>query len=255
MKIASWNVNSLRVRLPQVLQWMDAMQPDVLALQETKLVDEKFPQAEIEAAGYHCVFNGQPTYNGVALISKTPLTIDAMAIPDLEDPQRRVIGALVKDTYVLNLYVPNGQTVESDKYQYKLGWLEKLHAWLPELHAQHKKLIITGDFNIAPDDRDVYEPDRWRGKVLFSEPEHTALKKLLDTGLQDTFRLLEQPENIYSWWDFRTRGFSRNHGLRIDLILASEALSKTCTGSHVDYEPRGWERPSDHAPVWAEFTS
>lgn len=253
MKIASWNVNSLRVRLPQVLDWLHSVQPDVLAMQETKLTDDKFPAAELQEAGYHVVFSGQPTYNGVALLSKTPLQTDATDIPGLADPQRRVLGALIDGVYVLNLYVPNGQSVESDKYRYKLDWLTKLTAWTRDLQQQHKHLVLLGDFNIAPEDRDVHDPEEWRDQVLCSEPERTALQQLLAIGLHDTFRLFEQEDKVFSWWDYRAAGFRRNRGLRIDLILASTALRDVCTISAVDREPRTWERPSDHAPVVAEF--
>lgn len=254
MKIASWNVNSLRVRLPQVLDWLQSAQPDVLAIQETKLTDDNFPAAELKDAGYHVVFSGQPTYNGVALLSKAPMQTDATDIPGLADPQRRVLGALINDVYVLNLYVPNGQSVDSDKYRYKLDWLAKLAAWTAKLQKQHKQLVLLGDFNIAPEDRDVHDPEEWRDQVLCSVPERKALQALLDTGLYDTFRLFEQAEQTFSWWDYRAAGFRRNRGLRIDLILASTALRDVCKTSAVDREPRTWERPSDHAPVIAEFT-
>lgn len=254
MKIASWNVNSLRVRLPHVLDWLHSTQPDVLAIQETKLTDDKFPATEFREAGYHVVFSGQPTYNGVALLSKTPLQTDATDIPGLDDPQRRVLGALIDGVYVLNLYVPNGQSVESDKYRYKLDWLAKLVAWTRALQRQHKHLILLGDFNIAPEDRDVHDPEEWRDQVLCSAPEREALQQLLSTGLHDTFRLFEQEDKIFSWWDYRAAGFRRNRGLRIDLILASTALRAACTSSIVDREPRELERPSDHAPVVAEFS-
>lgn len=253
MKIASWNVNSLRVRLPQVLDWLRSAQPDVLAIQETKLTDDKFPVAELAEVGYHAVFSGQPTYNGVALLSKTPLQTDATDIPGLDDPQRRVLGAQINGVYVLNLYVPNGQSVESDKYRYKLDWLAKLAAWTADLQQQYKRLVLLGDFNIAPEDRDVHDPEEWRDQVLCSAPEREALQHLLTTGLHDTFRLFDQEQNVFSWWDYRAAGFRRNRGLRIDLILASDALRSSCKSSLVDREPRTWERPSDHAPVIAEF--
>lgn len=252
-KIASWNVNSLNVRLPQVLDWLVAESPDILALQETKLVDEKFPRAEIEAAGYKALFAGQKTYNGVALLSRKAGTDPVTDIPGLDDPQRRVLAATYGKLRVINLYVPNGESVDSDKYQYKLGWLKKLAAWLRAELAAHPRLVVLGDFNIAPEPRDVYDPKAWEGSVLFSEPERAAFRALLDVGLCDSFRLFEQPEKSFSWWDYRMQGFRRNLGLRIDHILASAELCKACKASRIDKGPRASERPSDHAPVVAEF--
>jgi exodeoxyribonuclease III len=253
MKIASWNVNSLNVRLPQVLAWLAAEQPDVLALQETKLVDEKFPRAEIEAAGYYAMYSGQKTYNGVALLSRQPAQDIVTAIPNLDDVQRRVLAATFNDVRVIDLYVPNGESVESDKYRYKLGWLEKVGAWIQREREAHSRLVVLGDFNIAPEPRDVHDPKQWEGHVLFSEPERAAFRQLLAAGLCDTFRLFDQPDKSFSWWDYRMQGFRRNHGLRIDHILASDALCKACTGCRIDRGPRAHERPSDHAPVVAEF--
>lgn len=253
MKIASWNVNSLNVRLPQVLQWLSTTQPDVLALQETKLTDDKFPAAEFEAAGYQVVFSGQKTYNGVALISREPLTEVITDLPGLDDPQRRILGATNGDLRVLNLYVVNGQEVGSEKFDYKLHWLQKVHDYLRQDMKRHKRYIVLGDFNIAPADADVYDPQVWHENILCSTPERSALKAILDLGFVDTFRLFEQEENRFSWWDYRMNAFRRNFGLRIDLILASKRLAEHCTGSSIDLEPRGWERPSDHAPVLALF--
>ena len=253
MKIATWNVNSLNVRLPQVLAWLEAERPDILALQETKIVDEKFPRAEIEQAGYQVAYAGQRTYNGVALISRAPATDIATDIPGLDDPQRRVLAATVGDVRVVNLYVPNGESVDSDKYRYKLDWLAKLTAWLQAELKRHAKLVALGDFNIAPEPRDVHDPKRWEGSVLFSEPERAAFRALLDVGLCDTFRLFEQPDKSFSWWDYRMQGFRRNHGLRIDHILASDASCKACSACRIDKGPRAHERPSDHALVIAEF--
>lgn len=254
MKIASWNVNSLNVRLPQVLDWLAAAQPDILAVQETKLADEKFPRAEIEAAGYHCLFAGQKTYNGVAILSRLEGRDVVTDIPGLADPQRRVLAATVGDTRIINLYVPNGESVESDKYRYKLDWLEKLAAWLEAELRSHARVAVLGDFNIAPEPRDVHDPQAWAGRVLCSEPERAAFRQLLALGLCDTFRLFEQPEKLFSWWDYRMQGFRRNHGLRIDHILASRPLGAACSASGIDKGPRGHERPSDHAPVVAEFS-
>jgi exodeoxyribonuclease-3 len=253
MKIATWNVNSLNVRLPQVLAWLSVEQPDVLALQETKLVDENFPRAEIEAAGYRAVYAGQKTYNGVALLSRQPAQNVVTGIPGLDDAQRRVLAATFTGVRVINLYVPNGESVESDKYRYKLNWLEALTVWIKQELAAHPRLVVLGDFNIAPEARDVHDPKQWEGRVLFSEPERAAFRQLLAAGLCDTFRLFDQPEKLFSWWDYRMQGFRRNHGLRIDHILASDELCKACTGCQIDRGPRAHERPSDHAPVLAGF--
>jgi exodeoxyribonuclease III len=253
MKIASWNVNSLKVRLPQVLDWLRAQEPDVLALQETKLTDENFPAAEIQALGYHVAFSGQKTYNGVALISREPLEDVVTDVPGLDDPQRRILGATVGGVRVLDLYVVNGQEVGSEKFAYKLDWLEKVTAYVREDLVRHPQYVVLGDFNIAPDDRDVHDPQAWHERILCSTPERDALRKLLDLGFKDSFRLFEQPPESFSWWDYRAAGFRRNLGLRIDLVLASDALAAKCTASTVDVEPRRLERPSDHAPAVAEF--
>jgi exodeoxyribonuclease-3 len=253
MKLVTWNVNSLKVRLPQVLDWLAAHQPDVLCLQETKLEDVNFPSAEIAAAGYQVVFSGQKTYNGVAILSKTPASEAVTAIPGFADEQKRVLAATIAGVRVINLYVPNGQSVDSDKYQYKLGWLEALTAWLADELAAHPRLAVLGDFNIAPDERDVHDPKAWEGQVLFSLPEREAFRRLVDLGLADSFRVFEQPEKIYSWWDYRMNAFRRNMGLRIDHILLSPALAETCKSCTIDKEARKAERPSDHAPVIVEF--
>ncbi|MGA9852458.1 MAG: exodeoxyribonuclease III [Gammaproteobacteria bacterium] len=253
MKIATWNVNSLRVRLPHVLKWLASEQPDILALQETKTEDRDFPVAEIQRAGYQVAFVGQPTYNGVALLSRTPLTVQATALPDFEDAQKRVLAANIGDLCILDLYVPNGQSLDSDKYQYKLKWLKALSTWLKELQRGNSRLVVLGDFNIAPEDRDVHDPKAWEGQVLVSEPERTAFRALLETGLQDGFRLFEQGGDHYSWWDYRTAGFQRNQGLRIDHILLSQVLAEHAIAARIDREPRGWERPSDHTPVSVEL--
>ena len=253
MKIATWNVNSLKVRLPHVLEWLAAHQPDVLCLQETKLEDVNFPSAEISAAGYQTVFSGQKTYNGVAILSKTPVADAVAAIPGFVDEQKRVLAATIAGVRVINLYIPNGQSVDSDKYQYKLGWLEAMTAWLADELARHPRLALLGDFNIAPDERDVHDPKAWEGQVLFSLPEREAFRRLVDLGLADSFRLFEQPEKIYSWWDYRMNAFRRNMGLRIDHILLSPALAETCKYCTIDKEARKAERPSDHAPVIVEF--
>jgi len=252
-KIATWNVNSLKVRLGHVLDWLAAEKPDVFALQETKTVDENFPIEQIEAAGYRAAFAGQKTYNGVATLSLAPGEEIETELPGLDDPQRRVLASTIDGVRVLNVYVPNGQEVGSDKYAYKLDWLEKLRGYLAAELSRHPRLVVLGDFNIAPEDRDVHDPEAWRGKVLCSDPERAALGALLELGLSDLFRLFDQEERLFSWWDYRMLGFRRNHGLRIDLILGSKALAEACTSCRIDKEPRKLERPSDHTPVVAEF--
>lgn len=252
MKIASWNVNSIRVRLDQVLNWLQAEQPDVLGLQEIKVPGEDFPTAVFEEAGYRCLVNGQKTYNGVALLSKQQGLAPVSGMPGLEDPQKRVLAATYDGCRVINLYVPNGESVGSDKYAYKLAWLSALRDWLQAELAAHRNLVVFGNFNIAPEDRDVHDPDAWREKVLCSTAERAALGRLLELGLKDSFRLFEQPEKAFSWWDYRGGGFRRNHGLRIDLLLVSNALAPLIRQSRIDREPRTHERPSDHAPVWIE---
>lgn len=253
MKLASWNVNSLKVRLPQVLQWLETEQPDVLGLQETKLTDDNVPTGAIREAGYHVVHSGQKTYNGVAVLAKSEPRDVVTDLPGLDDPQRRVLAVTVDNLRFINLYVPNGSEVGSEKYAYKLEWLDKLYTWLADEVAAHERLVVVGDFNIAPADADVHDPEEWRCKVLFSEPEHAALARINALGLSDTFRLFPQEEGVFSWWDYRMNNFRRNRGLRIDLILASPAMQAACTASRVDIEPRRWERPSDHAPVVATF--
>ena len=251
MKIASWNVNSLKVRLPHLLDWLAEQQPDVLCLQELKLEDHNFPRSEIEAAGYQVAFFGQKTYNGVALLSRQPISDVTFGNPHFPDEQKRLIAGTVGDTRVICAYMPNGQSVGSDKYEYKLRWLDALAVWVAEELAAHPKLALGGDYNIAPDDRDVHNPQAWAGMILCSAPERAAFQRLLDIGLKDSFRLFEQPEKTYSWWDYRMLGFQKNQGLRIDHVLLSQALSEKCTAAGIDRAPRKLERPSDHAPVWA----
>jgi exodeoxyribonuclease-3 len=252
-KIASWNVNSLNVRLPHVLAWSDYAQPDVLALQETKLTDDRFPAAELLEAGYRSVFSGQKTYNGVAILSREEPGDPVTDIPGLDDPQRRILAATVGDVRVIDLYVVNGSEVGSEKFGYKLHWLEQVTAWLASELEQHENVIVLGDFNIAPDDRDVHDPEAWKEKILCSTPERDALDRILGLGLTDTFRLFEQEERTWSWWDYRMNMFRRKLGLRIDLVLASAPMAQRCTASYIDIEPRRQERPSDHAPAIAEF--
>jgi exodeoxyribonuclease III len=255
VKIATWNVNSLRVRLEHVTQWLKSHQPDVLALQEIKVRNEDFPVRHFADLGYQALVNGQPTYNGVALLTRSAASDALDGFAGHDDPQRRVLGATVDGVRVLNLYVPNGQSVGSDKYVYKLGWLKMLHEHLAAELKRFPALVVLGDFNIAPEDRDVHDPVAWEGKVLCSEPERAALDELLQLGFADVFRHFDQPDASFSWWDYRAAAFRRNMGLRIDLILASKALQPRCTGCFIDREPRGWERPSDHVPVVAEFAS
>jgi exodeoxyribonuclease-3 len=252
-KISTWNVNSLRVRLEHVIQWLAAEQPDVLVLQETKLTDDQFPQEDIKAAGYHVVFSGQKTYNGVAILSKMKPEDTIMDIPKLDDPQRRILATTIKGIRILNVYVVNGSEVGSDKYAYKLDWISKVTDWVAAQRKQHQKFIILGDFNIAPNDHDVHNPKSWHERILCSTPERHALKALLNLGFVDSFRQFEQQDKTWSWWDYRRASFEKNRGLRIDLILSSDLLSERCTACFVDKEPRGWERPSDHAPVIAEY--
>lgn len=254
MKLATWNVNSLNVRLGQVMAWLETHQPDVLALQETKLPDERFPVAELEALGYRAVYSGQKAYNGVALLSRLPLEAVQIGVPGLDDEQRRVVAATVSGVRVVCLYVPNGQAVDSPKYSYKLEWLSAVRGWLQLELAAHPRVAVVGDFNVAPEDRDVHSPKRWAGQVLVSEPERQAFRALLDLGLHDTFRLHPQPERVFSWWNYGRLAFSRNWGLRIDHVLVSGTLAAECQSCTVDLEPRRHERPSDHAPVVATFS-
>ena len=253
MKLATWNVNSLKVRLPHVLDWLAANPVDVLCLQETKQQDADFPRDELQAAGYHSVFSGQKTYNGVAILSRSPASEVQYGIPDFADEQKRVIAATFGDIRVVCAYIPNGQAVDSDKYQYKLGWLSALHDWLKQELTRYPKLVLLGDYNIAPEDRDVHDPVAWQGNVLVSEPERAKFRSLEQLGLRDSFRLFEQPEKSFSWWDYRMMAFRRNHGLRIDHILISEPLVGLCKSCVIDKAPRKLERPSDHTPVVVEL--
>ncbi|HTL50705.1 MAG TPA: exodeoxyribonuclease III [Steroidobacteraceae bacterium] len=253
MRITTWNVNSLRVRMEHLSRWLADHAVDAMALQELKLADEHFPHAEIEALGLHAICYGQKTYNGVAILSRSEATECAMGVPGDGDPQRRVIAASVGPVRLVNVYVPNGQAVGSEKYTYKLAWLERLRGYLASLLEAHEHLLVVGDFNIAPEDRDVHDPAAWEGSVHVSAPEREALAKIGSLGLVDLFRRFEQPKNSWSWWDYRMNSFRRDHGLRIDLMLASKSLAARCTACTIDRTPRTWERPSDHAPVTAEF--
>ena len=253
MKIATWNVNSMNVRQPHVLEWLQNHEPDVLVLQEIKQVTEKFPTEALLELGYHSIASGQKTYNGVAVISKTPPVDPVYDFSSLEDPQRRILASTIRDVRVVDLYIPNGSEVGSEKYAYKLDWLKSLHSFLEAEMQQHENVVVLGDFNIAPADADVYDPEKWGEAILCSPLEREALGELFKLGLTDVFRKFEHPEGTFSWWDYRAAGFRRNAGLRIDLILTSDAMTERCTASYVDKEPRAWERPSDHTPVVAEF--
>ena len=254
MKISAWNVNSLKVRLPQLLDWLASRQPDLVCLQETKLEDANFPRREIEAAGYAVAFSGQKTYNGVALLARRAIDDVVLDNPHFPDPQKRLIAATVAGMRIVCAYVPNGQAIDSDKYEYKLSWLAALEKWLAGEIAAHPRLVLAGDFNIAPEDRDVHDPKAWAGQILCSEPEREAFRRLLALGLHDSFRLFEQPERSFSWWDYRMLGFQKNLGLRIDHILLSTPLAERCSAAAIDRDMRKRERPSDHAPVWTEVS-
>jgi exodeoxyribonuclease-3 len=253
MKIATWNVNSIRVRLPQLVDWLAARRPDLVCLQETKVPDEQFPAEALRAAGYHAVFSGQKAYNGVAILSRRPLVHVAYGAPGLDGEQKRYLAATVGGVRIVNLYVPNGEAVDSPKYAYKLAWLKDLRRHLVTELKAHPRLAVAGDYNIAPEPRDVHNPKLWEGQVLFSEPERTAFRALVDAGLADAYRQFEQPEKSFSWWDYRMGAFKRNLGLRIDHILVSAALTAKLRSCSIDTEPRRAERPSDHAPVIAEI--
>ncbi len=254
MKLATWNVNSLGVRLPQLLDWLAAQQPDVVVLQETKLTDDKFPQAEIEAAGWRSQWFGQKTYNGVALLSRTEASDVVRNIPGFEDPQARVIAATVDGVRVVGAYFPNGQAPGSDKFAYKMAWLDALRLWLRAELARHPRLVLMGDYNVAPEDRDVFDPVALAGTIHCTDEERAHFQGLLGLGLMDAFRLFEQAPRSWSWWDYRNLAFRKNQGLRIDHILVSQALQPAVTACQVDKLPRKNERPSDHAPVWVELT-
>jgi exodeoxyribonuclease III len=253
MKLATWNVNSLKVRLPQVLDWLAANVPDVLCLQETKLDDDKFPAVEITAAGYHPVYAGQKTYNGVAILCRALPGNVSVGITGYDDPQKRVLAVTVDGVRVICVYVPNGESVDSEKYRYKLDWLAGLTALVKIELAEYPRLALLGDFNIAPAERDVHDPKAWEGRVLFSAPERAALVGLFECGLKDSFRLFDQTDKSFTWWDYRLNAFKRNLGLRIDHILLSPELAIRCQSCAIDRDMRARERPSDHAPVVAEL--
>ena len=252
-RLATWNVNSLKVRLPHLLDWLSAAKPDVVCLQETKTEDANFPRRELEHAGYHAVYCGQKAYNGVAILSRTPITEVAHGIPDFADDPKRTIAATIDGMRIVCLYAPNGQEPGSDKYAYKLRWYGALARWLRDELARRPRLAVLGDMNVAPEDRDVHNPKRWEGKIHVSEPERKSLRSVLDIGLADAFRLFPQPEKVFSWWDYRLKAFERGWGLRIDLVMLSPELAARCTACTIDTAPRALARPSDHAPVIADL--
>jgi exodeoxyribonuclease III len=253
ISIATWNINSLRVRLEQLTVWLAEHRPDIVALQETKVQDHQFPNDAILALGYTPLYTGEKTYNGVAVLSRVPGKVVIKEIPGWDDSQRRLIGVRLGGLLLLNAYVPNGSSVGSEKYAYKLAWLRHLTDYVATLGAASEYRVILGDFNIAPEDRDVHDPQAWAGQVLVSEPERTALGRLLALGYVDVFRNFEQPAGTYSWWDYRAGSFRRNHGLRIDLVIADASLAQKCKACTVDVAPRRAKQSSDHAPVIAQF--
>lgn len=248
-RIATWNVNSLNVRLPHLLQWLGEDGVDIVAIRETKLTDDRFPVEALQEAGWHCAWHGQKTYNGVALVSREPISDVVTGIPGFDDTQARVIAGTIGDIRTLCVYVPNGQAVGSDKYAYKLEWLAALRDYVVNILAEHPNLVVSGDFNIAPTEADTHDPDRWEGHILCSDAERAALQALLDTGLTDAFTRIDPPEQRFTWWDYRQGGFRRGLGLRIDHHLISEPLLQRFDSFAIDIEPRRWERPSDHTPV------
>ena len=253
MKIASWNVNGIRARTEHVVNWLKTTQPDVLAIQESKVVDDLFPYDEYLKLGYYPLVYGQKAYNGVALLSKKEPINPSTGISGYKDPQTRVVSATYEGITVMDIYVPNGQSIGSDKFVYKLEWLDHLTGYIEKSLKENENLIVLGDFNIAPEDRDVYDPEAWKDKVLCSKQERGALEKLVDLGLADSFRLFKQQDASYSWWDYRAAAYRRKMGLRIDLILLSTPVAERCTSSTIDESPRGWEKPSDHTPVVVEI--
>jgi exodeoxyribonuclease III len=254
MKIATWNVNSILARLPHVTRWLAAAQPDVLCIQETKCADDKFPLLELQATGYDCVIFGQQAYNGVAILSRAGCARVQRGYPgDEATSQSRLLAIDVAGVRVINVYIPNGQAVGSEKYQFKLEWLKRLREFLDQSYDPSSQVLICGDFNVAPEDRDVHDPRLWQNRVLCSEPERAALQHVKDWGFTDTFRLHTEEAGHYSWWDYRAGAFRRNLGLRIDHVWTSAPLTMRSRATWIDKEPRAWERPSDHAPVVAEF--
>ncbi len=253
MRVATWNVNSLPVRLPQVLDWIDRKSPDILCLQETKVPDSRFPAEPFRERGYDLLFRGQPTYNGVAILSRRPLSDPLRDFPGEPDPECRLLAATAGPLRLFNLYVPNGQDLDTPKYRYKLAWLDRLAALLDDERRRHPFLVLTGDFNIVPEDRDAYDPVALRGQIFLSPPEREALARIMNLGFRDAFRALHPDPGHFSWWDYRQGMFRRNMGLRIDLILMASALEPALKSSEIDREVRKNERPSDHAPVFVDL--
>ncbi len=252
MRIATWNVNSVRARLPRLLGWLEARKPDVVLLQETKCEDTAFPREAIEDAGYQFAHFGQKTYNGVAILSRKRIEdVERGLRDDLPDDDSRVIAATIEDVMFVNVYVVNGQMVGADRYYYKLAWLERLRTLIQQRYSMSEKIVVAGDFNVTFDDRDVYDPEEWREKILCSTPEREALARVMDCGLRDGFRKHHEEGGHYTWWDFRTNGFKRGQGLRIDHLLMSDPAFDACSAVEIDMEARGGEKPSDHAPVIA----
>ena len=254
MRLASWNVNSLRVRLPHLLDWLKEAQPDVACLQETKTEDATFPVAELRDAGYHAVYCGQRSYNGVAILSRSEIRDVAHGIPSFPDDPKRCIAGTVDGFRIVCLYAPNGEAPGTDKYAYKMRWYEALANWMRDELPGTGKLALLGDMNVAPEDRDVHNPKRWEGKIHVSQPERAALRQVMGVGFADAFRLFDQPEKQFSWWDYRLKAFERGWGLRIDLALLAPEIAKRCRACTIDVEPRKRERPSDHAPVIVDLT-
>ncbi len=254
LTLATWNINSVRMRLPRLLDWLQRRQPSVVCLQETKVVDEDFPAAPLAEAGYQCIVNGQKAYNGVAILTKFPARDVVRALPgDASDSDCRMLSATIEGMRIFNMYAPNGQSVESEKYRYKLAWFQRLRAVLDGCDPK-AEVLLCGDFNVAPEDLDVWDPEQWRGQILCSDPERGAFGKILEWGFVDTLRFHHPEAGVYTWWDYRGGAFHRGWGMRIDHILASAPLARRCTGVEVDREERKGEKPSDHAPVIASFS-
>jgi exodeoxyribonuclease-3 len=254
MKIATWNVNSVLARLPLVLMWLEKARPDVLCLQEIKCIDERFPAEAFAELGYNSAVFGQPTYNGVAIVSRSEIEEVHRGFPaDSATAHARLLSTKVGRIQIINVYVPNGQAVGTDKYEFKLDWLARLREFFESHYDTRKPVLLCGDFNVAPEDRDVHNPKLWEGRILFSKPERAAVERVREWGLVDAFRLHNREEKQFSWWDYRMGSFRRNLGLRIDHIWVTQALAARCKSAWIDKEPRGWDRPSDHAPVVAEF--
>ncbi|HKP92960.1 MAG TPA: exodeoxyribonuclease III [Chthoniobacterales bacterium] len=254
MRIVSWNINSLRRRQERFISWLATFKPDVVCLQETKCTDEQFPALDLKAAGYHSVFHGQKSYNGVAIISKSELReVRASLCDEEDDPQARVIAATSGGVRIYSVYAPNGQAVGSPAYDYKMKWYGRLRDCLKAERAK-ERLVVCGDFNVAPKDEDVYDPELWRGAIMCSEGEREAFAGLCATGLIDTLRLHRPETGLFTWWDYRMLSFPKNRGLRIDAVLATKALAKQCTAAGIEREMRKGKEPSDHAPIWAEFS-